>query len=68
MNCPKCGDEQYPVQVRDGNRLYWTCGSYGIGKVDHQSDLCREREAHNKTKEELKAMTEKYNELLGVTE
>ena len=50
--CPKCGAGQHPPIQSDGKRAWWNCGSYGIGEVDRQSDVCAEREEHNETKRE----------------
>jgi len=49
-NCPHCGAEAY-----DHFADFWRCGSiyYSEGAHMERTDLCREREAHNKTREEL---------------
>lgn len=39
--CECCGSASMPVKATDGNRIYYCCGSYGIGdKITWTSDLC----------------------------
>ena len=58
--CPSCGAGQHPPIPSDGKRAWWNCGSYGIGKVDHQSDVCAEREEHNETKREMENLANRW--------
>lgn len=55
-SCPHCGAEE---TNSSGLRIYWACGSHATFGCDMKpTPLCREREAHNKTRGELaKAMS-----------
>jgi hypothetical protein len=47
-SCPHCGAEE---TNSSGLRIYWACGSHATFGCDMKpTPLCREREAHNKTK------------------
>lgn len=64
MNCPKCGAQQQGEP--DGRRVWWQCGSYGVDRVNHQSDWCLERESHNETRRALDFYKRRANLLQSV--
>jgi len=62
--CPYCGAEEPPVSNRPGGASHdgWRCGTRRFLPENIRTDLCREREAHNKTREDLEQLN-----IAGVT-
>ncbi len=52
MNCPGCDSPQQQQRPEDGKRTWWACQSYGVGKLDWQSELCEERSLRIKAERE----------------
>ena len=65
-SCPHCGAEE---TNSSGLRIYWACGSHATFGCDMKpTPLCREREAHNKTKAELENERERVQNLCCIAE
>jgi hypothetical protein len=56
-NCPFCGAKDI-----------YKCGSWGIDAQETRNPLCREREAHNKTKRERDELLKEHSTLREIAE
>ena len=56
-NCPFCGAKDI-----------YKCGSWGIDAQETRNPLCREREAHNKTKRERDELLKEHSTLRDIAE
>ena len=67
-NCPYCRAEEQPGPNRPGGAFHdgWRCGTRRFLLENIRTDLCREREEHNKSRAEVERLTGKLKHALYV--